>query len=87
MSQCVMDIVPAKGNFNCAYKAGIRSSYAYVYVAEYKTCYICLHSREIGNRSLELLPISEHHVYQKGILLSYMCYFMNTFFYIEVAEK
>ena len=72
MSQCVADIVPATGNFNCAHQAGTRGSYAYVYVAENKSCHICRHSREIGNRSLEHLPISQYPVYQRGI--SYCSY-------------
>ena len=67
MSQCVGDIVSATGNVNCAHQAGTRGSYAYVYVAENKTCHICRHSREIGNRSLEHLPISQYPVYQRGI--------------------
>ena len=66
MSQCVADIVSATGNFNCAHQAGIKGSYAYVYVAENSTCHICRHSREIGNRSLEHLPISQYPVYQRG---------------------
>ena len=72
MFQCVADIVPATGNFNCAHQAGTRGSYAYVYVAENETCHICRHSREIGNRSLEHLPISQYPVYQRGI--SYCSY-------------
>ena len=47
--------------------AGTRGSYAYVYVAENKTCHMCRHSQELGNRSLENLPISHHPVYQRGI--------------------
>ena len=66
MSQCVVDIEPATGIFNCAHQAGIRGSYAYFYVAANQTCHICLHSREVGNRSLEHLPVSEYPVYQRG---------------------
>ena len=65
--QCVADIVPATGSLNCAHKAGIRGSYAYVYVTENQTCHICRNSRQLGNRSLEHLPISQYPVYQRGI--------------------
>ena len=67
MSQCVVDIIPASGNLNCAHKAGTRGSYAFVYVTENKTCHICRHAQELGNRSLEHLPISHYPVYQRGI--------------------
>ena len=67
ISQCVVDVTVAAGSFDCAHKAGMKGSYAYVYVAENKACHICLHSREVDNRSLEHLPISEYPVYQRGI--------------------
>ena len=67
LSECVADIVPAKGVWDCTLKAAARDSYAYVYVDENHTCHICVPAREIGNRTSAPLPTSGTLAYQRGM--------------------
>ena len=67
ISECVKDIVPATRNWDCTFKAAAKGSYAYVYVVENETCHICVHSRNINNRTLEQIPTSGNAAaYQRG---------------------